>query len=144
MNAQANSPVFQTVYVSSASALIDEASLQRLLVDWRPKNASLGITGMMLYSEGNIIQVLEGEKSKVEELMFTIASDPRHRGVIVLIQETVEERHFADWSMGFKGVSGEEAEGLSDFFKSTHSEDEAKLRAGRAKTLLLRFKSSMV
>jgi hypothetical protein len=143
MNTQAHSPFFQTVYVSSASELIDEASLQRLLIDWRPKNAALGVTGMMLYSDGNIIQVLEGEKAKVEGLMLKITSDPRHRGVIVLIQEAVEERHFADWSMGYKGLSAEEADGCSDFFKGTCSNDEAQLQAGRAKSLLLRFRNSM-
>jgi hypothetical protein len=143
MNTQASAPIFQTVYVSSASNLIDEPSLERMLSDFRAKNAKLQVTGILLYSDGNIMQVLEGERASIEELMQKISTDSRHKGVIVLLQESIEQRQFADWSMAYKRLTNAEADGFSGFLASASSEDEAQLRASRAKSLLVRFRNSM-
>jgi hypothetical protein len=52
-----------------------------------------------------------------------ISRDRRHRGVLLLVEEEVAERSFADWSMGFKDLSGTDpgdVAGFSDFLRSGH------------------------
>ena len=56
---------------------------------------------MLLYQEGNFMQMLEGEKQVVLELYDTIMSDNRHKGVLKMLTGDIQERNFKDWSMGF-------------------------------------------
>ena len=49
--------------------LLTEAGLHRSLSQWQAANAHAGITGVLLYSEGDIMQVLEGETKRVEALL---------------------------------------------------------------------------
>ncbi len=96
---------YQLVYVSSANWLYSAEELEDILnVAWS-KNKRLGITGMLLYKEGNIIQALEGPKQAVEELMSVIARDPRHSGVQVLTRQMVPEREYGDWEMAYRDIN---------------------------------------
>ena len=107
-------------YVSSATASLDTRSLVDMLTQIRPRNEELGLTGMLLYSGGNIIQTLEGPEDVVDGTFATIERDVRHRGVLVLLREPVRERAFADWSMGFRELGSADLDavsGYSDFLR---------------------------
>lgn len=95
-------------YVSSASETLEVPRLREMLAAWRPSNAARGLSGMLLYSGGNIIQTLEGPSQAVDAAYDTIAADPRHHGVLTLVREPVEVREFPDWSMGFRHLSRDE------------------------------------
>ena len=92
------------IYSSIANINLTEVELHRLLDHWRIKNTQLGITGLLLYSEGHILQVLEGDADVVYSLYATIAADPRHRSLIKLADGPVADRAFADWSMQMRTV----------------------------------------
>ena len=95
------STLFRLMYVSSGVRLFSDKELGELLAVARRNNAQLGISGMLLYLDGNFLQVLEGNESDVRRLLATIDKDVRHRGLIVLISQSIETRAFPDWSMGF-------------------------------------------
>lgn len=117
------------------------ADLDDLLAKARTKNASLDVTGMLLYQDGVFFQVLEGDRPVVEALYAKIEADGRHRRITRLIIESIEERTFAQWTMGFSAITSKElAEipGLNDFFREGQS--FFSLGEGRAKTLLRAFK----
>ena len=93
------------VYSSTASIGLTEAELQQHLGRWRSTNASLNITGLLLFSTaGNIMQVLEGDANLVHQLYAVIAADIRHRNVVKLADGPVPGRAFADWSMRFRSI----------------------------------------
>lgn len=89
------------LYASSATQEMTADDLVTLLKKAREKNSSLGITGMLLYRGGNFLQVLEGERTVVEERFNVISQDPRHHQVSRLITRPVAKREFAEWEMGF-------------------------------------------
>ena len=60
---------------------------------------------MLLYKDGDFLQLIEGEKSDVKALFEIIEMDPRHSGTIVVEEEETKERIFNDWSMGFRDLS---------------------------------------
>lgn len=133
-------------YVSSATQLADAGALVGALEAIRPRNHERGITGVLLYRDGNIIQVLEGPDDAGERTFASIERDPRHRGVIVLLREQVEERAFPDWSMGFRDVSGvdlDREDGFTDFLRG----GDEPVRDGRqgelVVSLLRTFRESM-
>ena len=92
------------IYSSTANINLMEAELHRLLDHWRIKNTQLGITGLLLYSEGHILQVLEGDANTVHSFYATIAADPRHRSLVKLADGPVANRVFTDWSMQMRTV----------------------------------------
>lgn len=96
------------VYLSTATELFSKEDLANILTVSRANNSALEITGLLLYHDGNIIQVLEGEKDIVRKLYHKIEKDSRHKNVIQLVDGTSDERSFAEWSMGFKSVNTSE------------------------------------
>ncbi|UOQ96945.1 BLUF domain-containing protein [Hymenobacter sp. 5317J-9] len=114
----------QLVYTSTAGVALTEAELQQQLNSWRRKNADLAVTGVLLHSEGHILQVLEGEAAVLHDLFATIAADFRHRSVTKLADGPVQARAFSDWSMGFRNV---ESTRFAQFVPSTLSEHTADL-----------------
>ncbi|MEM6801264.1 MAG: BLUF domain-containing protein [Bacteroidota bacterium] len=96
--------IFQLLYLSSSSYLMNQEELLDILKKSRENNQYAGITGFMLYSEGNIIQLLEGQRDAVESLFSKISKDKRHFGVYCMLKEYSEKRDFPDWSMGFEHI----------------------------------------
>jgi hypothetical protein len=86
------------VYASASSVAAPD--LQSLLDVSRRNNAAAGLTGVLLFADGNFIQALEGPAPAVEATYARIAADPRHRMVIELYRGAIETRNFPDWSMG--------------------------------------------
>lgn len=81
----------------------------------RENNIKLGITGMLLYSENNFIQVIEGELALINGLYSNITNDPRHTGFLTLLRGEIQARNFPDWSMGFKKISENDYSVISGF-----------------------------
>jgi hypothetical protein len=79
-----------------------DAQLGNLLVQARERNATLGITGLLLYRDGNFIQTIEGPSAATDELMTSIRVDSRHRGMIVMLDTEDDSREFGNWAMGFR------------------------------------------
>jgi hypothetical protein len=91
----------QIIYSSAAVAPFSEAELAVLLERARANNTRLEVTGMLLYHEGSFLQVIEGPHAVLDALFETIGRDKRHHRVMMLLNRSVEERHFGEWSMGF-------------------------------------------
>jgi hypothetical protein len=86
--------------------LLSNEDLRDILLKSRFNNAKLGITGMLLYHDGSILQILEGEPGNVEMLFQKIGRDNRHSNVFKMMEFESEHRNFEEWSMGFKQLSG--------------------------------------
>ncbi len=93
--------ICQLFYVSTASQPGDSRTIQAILQTARRNNARLDVTGCLLYSGRYFAQVLEGSDSVVPALAQRIASDPRHKDVVILMETHRPEREFGDWSMGY-------------------------------------------
>lgn len=137
---------FSLVYVSSATLPFSREDLRALLTTCRKNNAELGVTGLLLYKDGNFMQLLEGDEETVRGLYARIENDPRHGGEIALQQSFVEERQFPDWSMGFRDLDSTEERttpGYSEFLNAPLTGREFSGSPSRAQKLLLTFKRTM-
>ena len=63
-------------------------------------NGAAGITGLLCFSDGIFLQVLEGGRNAVSALYNRIAADPRHCEVVLLHYAEIGERRFSGWAMG--------------------------------------------
>ncbi len=114
--------MLQLAYASSAPRPLSSDELVGILRVSRRNNVAAGVTGALLHSEGNFMQILEGPEAAVAETFHRIEGDPRHRGVLILLRQAVEERQFPDWSMGFRsldGLSDEDRAGAQTLFDLT-------------------------
>ena len=107
--------IFYLIYLSSATKLFSDNDLSEILAVSRVNNTRRDITGLLLYHDGSILQVLEGEKEAVMDLYNHIEEDRRHKGIIKMLSGTSEERSFPEWSMGFKTVSAKEWDEMSGY-----------------------------
>ncbi len=88
------------MYASRATAAFSEADLALILKTSREHNPAEGITGLLCYSDGIFVQVLEGGREAVNARYKHIVLDKRHRDVVLLGYEEIVERGFPGWNMG--------------------------------------------
>ena len=88
------------MYASRTTEAFKPESLSAILKKSTANNPSVGVTGVLCSSGEVFLQVLEGGRSQVSALYNRIATDPRHRDVVMLSYEEIDERSFAGWAMG--------------------------------------------
>lgn len=93
------------LYASRAVPAVDQEELLTILRKSKANNQPLGVTGVLCFSEGIFLQVLEGGRSAVNQLYNRIATDARHTQVELMVYEEIGERRFAGWSMGQVNLS---------------------------------------
>ncbi|MCK5771127.1 BLUF domain-containing protein [Algiphilus sp.] len=95
----AGSSLYQLSYCSRARVAPDEAHFREMCERFATRNTAFAITGIFLTLGDRFIQVLEGERSAVEQLATNIRRDVRHLEFRILLQREIPERAFGDWSM---------------------------------------------
>lgn len=115
--------MIRLTYLSRAVQAFSADELLALLSVCHRNNTARGLTGMLLFGNGTFLQCIEGEASSVEQLMTTLAADPRHTDIRIVRREPIKARLYTDWSMGFEritdktlaAVPGLRGMGLRDF-----------------------------
>ncbi len=93
--------IFQLIYRSTAARPFYPGDLLALLEQSRRNNERLEITGMLLFRDGQFMQLLEGDEEVVRARFEIIAHDPRHKWVHLVMSGPSGRREFTGWSMGF-------------------------------------------
>lgn len=139
-------PLTQIIYASSATEAFSKEALSELLKKSRKKNHEAGISGILLYKDGNFLQVLEGEQSALDALIGTISRDPRHSGLLVYSKKPIEQREFPNWSMAFRDIQDPELAslpGYSELLNTSFLDTDLQTNSPRVKHLISVFASSI-
>jgi len=113
--------MYHIVYTSSVVGANSEEELKGILLKSRAKNTDYHITGMLLLSGNQWMQVLEGKQKDVVAVFSAIERDPRHTNVCKLADGQIAQRVFSEWSMGFSTASPEEFERLLGYFNPSNA-----------------------
>lgn len=105
----------QIIYSSSATRPMDDQELVDLLDHARKNNHSMGVTGILVYHQGDFMQVLEGGAAVVDDLYRVIQEDERHTNIKTILRRNVPDREFSDWEMAFKHVTPEDISRVEGF-----------------------------
>lgn len=103
------------IYLSAAVRPLTDDDLTLLLTQCRRNNERLGVTGALVYGDGQFMQVMEGEEVAVRELYQRLATDPRHTGLMKLADKDIPHRSFGSWRMAFERVSAEDFSALAGY-----------------------------
>lgn len=88
-------------YVSSAKRALSDIDFKHLTKVNRRNNIELGIFSLLMYNNGNFLQILEGEKSKLDILFSKISNDKRHHNIIQLWNIPCSYLIFAEYNSQF-------------------------------------------
>ncbi len=104
------------LYRSKATNTFSSLHLFNMLSEARAKNARLGITGHLLYTEEVFVQCIEGTPEAVESLWKSLQRDHRHFDLEVLARDRIDTRRFADWTMAFSSYPSLNRFNMPGFF----------------------------
>lgn len=101
---------------------------------------------MLLYSNATYMQVLEGAEEDVHDIYSSILKDARNTGNVTLVEESISQRSFPNWSMGFKDLKSctpEELPGFQDVFNGNLDKEIAVKNTTKAVAVLMGFAKSI-
>ena len=90
-------PLWKLAYLSTRNT--DESNIAQIAEHSEQANRSLAVSGGLLYDRRSFIQLLEGERPALAELMLRISIDPRHSDIRYLALERDDIRWFTQWYM---------------------------------------------
>ena len=91
----------QIIYSSNATQSMDSNELEQILIDARIGNEARNVTGALVYVGGVFLQVLEGERVVLDELVASIRNDGRHGAMKVFHDTEISQRAFSEWRMAY-------------------------------------------
>lgn len=107
---------FAICYVSTVAPNLADSDIKDILTNSRNSNNHDRITGILLFSEGNFFQVLEGKKNTVTALFERIKMDPRHYDLIPIFRKEIAEREFEDYEVDFLSMDSRYNNSDLDFY----------------------------
>ena len=128
----------QLIYTSYASSGLTPEGLRSILESSQRNNARDQITGILLHSGDQFLQVIEGPGPAIERLHRVITADTRHEGMRTVLAHDVRQRDFGQWAMAVRELPPEQLaqhRALSQFFSPDF--DLGSLRYGTPATFLL-------
>lgn len=105
--------LYQLVYTSKRNPNCTDAEIQKILEACKKNNVSKDITGVLLHSDDHFIQYLEGDKDIIK-LYDLIKDDKRHKHVVLLSYGPLKQRIFPAWHMGYKSITKDQLEFLTN------------------------------
>ena len=93
--------MYRIIYLSSVTTNFSNEDIISLLDLSRRNNEVNEITGLLLYSDGNFLQIIEGKKKPLEKLFKKISLDSRHKNIIKVFHGKVSTRNYPKWKMAF-------------------------------------------
>lgn len=116
--------LYELLYTSVATKEMGREELLRMLAKCRVNNRSVKVTGMLVYHNGEFMQLIEGEEVIVKDLFKKIKKDKRHHTVKSFWESPIAKRGFADFRMGFVNTGEDnmsDVEGYANFFEEGFS-----------------------
>ena len=91
--------LFTLTYLSTAEVGVEEGIALSIGASAAVANATLDITGLLLFNGVSFLQTLEGERVAVEALFARIERDNRHHSVRLIHSASIAQRTFSGFSM---------------------------------------------
>ncbi|MDJ0338370.1 BLUF domain-containing protein [Cryobacterium sp. PH31-O1] len=126
-------------YVSAAATAMSDDDIAAILVQARANNVAHQLTGALIYHDRKFIQILEGPEQEVRSRLRAITADPRHRSIHMVSEESITERQFPQWTMGFRPLSDPAVKhlaGYDDIFDGSTGEVHLERGTDQAQALL--------
>ncbi|NMM48345.1 BLUF domain-containing protein [Marinigracilibium pacificum] len=92
------------VYLSSRKPNCTSEEIEKILQSCNKNNKDFDLTGVLLYSDKQFVQYLEGDYNNIISLYDKIKGDTRHDKIFMIASGPIENRAFPSWQMGSKKI----------------------------------------
>lgn len=92
------------LYVSRLAPAEPLSSISTITRQARVRNATRGLTGVLVFDGETFVQYVEGPQDGVDSLREGLGRDLRHQDMEILWSGWLPTRHFAGWHMGYLTV----------------------------------------
>jgi hypothetical protein len=95
------------LYVSRSNLQLprQRPEVDAIVAESQSRNATMGVTGALVFTERLFAHYLEGPEEMLDILMESIRRDPRHRDVAIVYHEAIPSRRFETWELAYAGPS---------------------------------------
>ena len=100
--------MYELIYCSNAHSNLKDEDISDILGKARDFNLKNEITGCLLLHNNEFIQILEGDRKILKDLLEKIKKDVRHSHVMVLAENEIEKRVFEQWSMAYHKIENDD------------------------------------
>lgn len=97
--------ILRLTYISRYNTKNANIEVTRILEQARRNNERKGITGVLVMNENYFLQVIEGARPVINNLLRKLVNDERHFDLEVIDCCAVEERRWNKWSMKYLTTS---------------------------------------
>ncbi len=91
--------VRRLIYHSIATLAFNRQELASLVRIAAHYNATVNVTGLLVYEGGGFLQVLEGPHASINKVMARVFEDQRHQEVTTVQDQAFSKRLFQNWAM---------------------------------------------
>jgi len=84
-----------------------------------------GLTGALVVTATQFLQVLEGARQDLDRTLERLRADPRHREIEVLSRGTVDRRQFGQWTMVAARITPSQSEIMQDIMDLSRNDPDA-------------------
>ena len=102
------------IYVSTRVPECTDEEINKILHSCKKNNHSADVTGVLLYSNKQFVQYLEGQYRAIASLYDKIKTDSRHKNAIMISSAPISQRLFPSWQMGAKKLDSKAVEFNTD------------------------------
>ncbi|RKS43466.1 FAD-dependent sensor of blue light [Gillisia mitskevichiae] len=92
---------YAIVYVSTANKNLEKAEIKKILSSSKKWNNENDVTGLLLFSEGNFFQIIEGEKKIITDLFKNINADDRHHNILQIFGKDIHREAYDGYEADF-------------------------------------------
>lgn len=103
------------LYTSRASTDLPSDEVFRIIETSARNNPARNVTGVLIFHQDRFLQLVEGERPALDELLDVLKRDPRHHDLTVHYREPALKRCFPNWRMRRLGAS---AEGIEEILRT--------------------------
>lgn len=103
------------IYTSNHGG-IEKKDLEEILETSKSNNDKDGITGLLISSDEDFIQLVEGGRTAVSKCFMRIMQDYRHQGIKILLASPIQSRLFDKWGMCLIDITAPESGSIKDYF----------------------------
>ena len=109
--------LFRVIYYSHAQQDVNYRSLRQIMNQALKNNDLLEITGVLCFGDGYFLQVLEGERDHVNQVLRKIYRDTRHDDLCLIEAKDVDTRMFEHWQMKLVMLSEHPNQEIQKFYR---------------------------
>ncbi|MFN3621093.1 BLUF domain-containing protein [Sphingorhabdus sp.] len=114
------------IYVSKSriEAAGSDFAITQLVREARSRNASLAVSGALLFTGTHFAQILEGRASCLALVMSELKADYRYADMFIAAHYPISSRIFSDWQMAYAGQSQFIAQHINRLLRNNSRSDQ--------------------